>query len=197
MSIRDPDSEEVPRIYTSFADFERDELRRLESIPVPVAEDNAPATEDDKVTEDDVPVAEDLRPVLSTAPAARRTSTRVTPASLRAEGILEIGRATGTSALFVRTRVKLHLLHANSLPDRALDDYAVALAVNWIEDHGLPSCEVASNLGVGWPTLRLALAKAGYTRLSPAAYDQLGDARASRKLGNRRGRLVHSAAASA
>jgi hypothetical protein len=117
---------------------------------------------------------------------------RVTPASLRAEGILEIGCATGTSLLFVLTRVKFHIFHAGSLPDRTLDGYAVELAVNWIEN-GLRSFEVAGNLGVSPETLRHALARAGYERLTPAQNQQLADARKAHKLGNRRGRLVRVA----
>jgi hypothetical protein len=119
-----------------------------------------------------------------------RSIARVTPTSLRAEGIVEVGRASNTSLLFVLTKEKLHVFHASALPDRKLDDYAVALAVNWIES-GLPSFEVARNLGVGEPTLRHALADAGYARLSPLAYEQRANARMKRKLGNRRGRLVH------
>jgi hypothetical protein len=169
---------EVPRIYPSFAEFEREERRRLglDSIPAPII---------------DKPVTEDLHPVRrsATAPAASRPVTRVTPASLRAEGVLEIGRATGTSVLFVRTCVKLHLLHSTSLPDRELDDYAVMLAVNWIEDHGLPSYEVARNLAVSETTLRTALVKAGYERVTPLQHEALAHARASRKIGNRRGHL--------
>ena len=121
----------------------------------------------------------------------------ITPASLRAEGILEMGCAQGTSILFVRTLVKLHLFHATWLPDRQLDDYAVSLAVTWIEGHGLPSYEVAKNLGVSENTLRRALTKAGYERLTPKQHGQLANARASRKFGNRRGRLVRAPEAAA
>lgn len=164
-----------PRVYTSFVDFERDERRRL-GLPEEAVAALAPAP---------------VPPCRSTA------RTAVTPASLRAEGVLEIGCAPGTSVLFVRTRVKLHLIHSTSLPDRVLDDYAVMLAVNWIEDHGLPSCVVAKNLGVNQNTLRHALTKAGYARLSAsdAQHKQLASARASRKFGNRRGRLVRVNAA--
>ena len=66
--------------------------------------------------------------------------------------------------LYVRTRLKLHLLHVTWLPDRRLDDYAVSLAMNWIEGHGLPSYVVADNLGVNENTLRKALLAAGYER---------------------------------
>jgi hypothetical protein len=179
---------EVPRIYTSFAEFEREELLRLglDSMPVP-----APVPIIDK------PIIEDLHPVLrpATTPTTPRPVTRgVTPASLRAEGILEIGGATGTSVLFVRTRAKLHLFHSTSLPDRALDDYAVALAVNWIEGHGLPSYEVARNLGVSESALRKALVSAGYERVTPAQHEALTHARAARRFGNRRGRLARVSA---
>lgn len=164
-----------PRVYASFAAFEREELRRLGltvwSAPRPV-----------------------LPPAMSVAPAPASRS-RITPESLRAEGILEIDRAQGTSVLFVRTRVKIHLLHSTWLPDRQLDDYAVNLAVTWIEDHGLPSCEVAKNLGVSEPTLRRALTAAGYERLSPEQHGQLAGARSARTFGNRRGRLVSTSKA--
>ena len=130
---------------------------------------------------------------MSVVPAPSRP--RVTPELLRAEGILEIGCATGTSVLFVRTRVKLHLIHSTWLPDRQLDDYAVSLAVTWIEDHGLPSYEVAKNLGVSETTLRRALTAAGYERLSPEQHEQLSRARSARTFGNRRGRLVRASKA--
>lgn len=118
-----------------------------------------------------------------------RSAPRVTPASLRAEGILEIGRATDTSVLFVLTREKLHVFHELSLPERALDDYAVQLAVNWIES-GIPGYEVARNLGISEVTLQRGLTAAGYMRLSPSQQEQKTHARAARKLG-KRGRLVH------
>lgn len=122
----------------------------------------------------------------------RKVRVRITPSSLRAEGILEIGCALGTSLLFVRTRLKLHLLHATWLPDRQLDTYAVNLAVAWIETQGLSSRAVAKNLGVSDATLRRALTTAGYERLSPALQAQLAQARSARKFGNRRGRLVRA-----
>ena len=136
-----------------------------------------------------------LSPAMGVVPApspSRSVAARVTPESLRAEGILEIGCANGTSVLFVRTRVKLHLLHSTWLPDRQLDDYAVSLAVTWIEGHGLPSYEVAKNLGVRETTLRHALTEAGYDRLSPEQHAQRAGARSVRKFGNRRGRLVRA-----
>ena len=114
---------------------------------------------------------------------------RVTPASLRAEGILEIGRATNTSVLFVLTNQKLHLFHELSLPERPLDDYAVQLAVTWIES-GVPAFKIARGLGVSTPSLQRALESAGYFRLSPSQLEQKTHARAARKLG-RRGKLVH------
>lgn len=187
----------IPRIYTSFAAFERDELRRLGLTAWP-----APVVAEPDVAEPVVPPptlvpVEHALPVLPAAvslvPAPARTT--VTPAALRAEGILEIGRVQGTSVLFVQTRVKLHLLHSTWLPDRQLDDYAVSLAVTWIEGHGLPSCTVANNLGVSETTLRNALTKAGYERLSPAQHAALAVARSARKLGNRRGRLARTSVA--
>lgn len=116
----------------------------------------------------------------------------VTVAALRAEGVVEVGRAAGTSVLFVRTRVKIHLIHATSLPDRALDAYAVQLAVTWIDGHGLPGHEVAQNLGVNEATLRKELASAGYERTLAWRYP----ARKSRGRGGRGnrggGKLRHS-----
>lgn len=201
----------IPRIYTSFAEFERDELRRLglTAWPTPVAAASVvvePPVAGQRAAEPvvgpvvPVPVLPVLVPVLpalpvlppavSLVPAPARTT--VTPTTLRAEGILEIGRVQGTSVLFVQTRAKLHLFHSTWLPDRQLDDYAVNLAVTWIEGHGLPSCTVANNLGVSETTLRNALTKAGYERLSPAQHAALAVARSARKLGNRRGRLVRA-----
>jgi hypothetical protein len=176
---------EVPRVYTSFADFERDELQRLglTAWPAPPAPIAPAVTYDPPAKLMLCLPTTSVRPVLRPAP-------RVTPTSLRAEGILEMGSATGTSLLFVRTRVKLHLFHATWLPDRQLDDYAVRLAVTWIEDHGLPSCTVAKNLGVSETTLRVALAKAGYARLTPLQSAQRIHARS--KIGGRRGRLVRT-----
>lgn len=186
----------VPRIYTSFADFERDELRRLGLTAWPVAPiADPPVTIADPIV-DTLPAAlvpvpaalPVLPPAVSIVPAPSRTT--VTPTLLRAEGILEIGCAQGTSVLYVRTRVKLHLLHTTWLPDRRLDDYAVSLAVTWIEGHGLPSYEVANNLGVSAATLRNALAAAGYERLNPKQQAALAVSRSARRLGNRRDRLM-------
>lgn len=130
----------------------------------------------------------------------KRSGDRVTPASLRAEGIVEIGCAIGTSLLYVLTKKKLHMFHASGLPDRALDAYAVALAVSWIEN-GLPSFEVAANLGISQPTLQHALTAAGYERLTMSENARLAlskneqRARAKMQRGNRRGKLVHVGAA--
>jgi hypothetical protein len=176
-------SDEIPRVYTSFAEFEREELRRLGLTAWPAQTLASPPAV--------LPALPVLPLAMSVVPApSRPVITKVTPESLRAEGILEIGRAKETSVLFVRTRLKLHLLHSTWLPDRQLDNYAVSMAVTWIEDHGLPSYEVAKNLGVSETTLRSALTAAGYERLSPERHAQLAEARSARKFGNRRGRLV-------
>jgi hypothetical protein len=103
----------------------------------------------------------------------------VTVAQLRAEGIRELGAVPRSSALYVLTNAKLHLFHARDLPDRDLDAYAVNLAVAWIGD-GKTSHDTANDLGVSEPTLRKALASAGYERTETA--------------GNRRGKLVRRAA---
>jgi len=198
---------EIPRLYTSFVEFERDERRRLGLPELPAVTDLpvpaklpaviAPVRDAAAVT---VP-----RPFVRVAlpkPTARISIDHLTPASmtdLRSEGIEEIGCAPGTSVLFVRTRKGLHVLHATWVPERQLDDYAVRLAVTWIEGHGMPSCAVAKNLGISEPALRKALLAAGYDRLSPELLAQRAGARAARKIGNRKGRLVrtHSAEASA
>lgn len=190
----------IPRIYTSFAEFERDELRRLglPAEPLHNAEPPAPPRADPPAA---VVAAEPppalvpvllpvLPPAVSLVPAPSRST--ITPSALCAEGILEIGCVQETSVLYVRTRVKLHLLHTTWLPDRRLDAYAVDMAVTWIEGHGLPSCEVADNLGVSEATLRNALTSAGYERLSPKQHAALAVARSARKFGNRRGRLVRT-----
>ena len=123
---------------------------------------------------------------------AAGSRTEVTPASLRAEGVLEVGRAAGMSVLYVLTRVKLHLLHLTWVPDRRLDDYAITLALNWIEN-GMPSYEVAGNLGVQEDTLRHALLAAGYERALPVARGRSKKGARS----NRRGRFMRRAVAHA
>lgn len=177
---------DIPRIYTSFAEFERDERRRLGLPELPELPE--------------APMPKALAPRAARAEVKPRKPAgvvvgHVTPASLRDEGVLEIGCAPGTSVLYVRTRVKLHVLHATWLPDRQLDDYAVRLAVAWIQDQGLSNGEVAKNLGVSENTLRQALTAGGYERSSPAQQQTLVRARAARKFGNRRGRLVRASAA--
>jgi len=185
---------EPPRVYNSFAEFERDERERLglEALPDPGVEVARAAS----------PVARAARTqgsVSLSAPLARSRSSvghaHVTPEALRAEGVLEVGCATGTSVLYVLTRAKLHLLHVTWVPDRQLDDYAVALAMNWIEGHGMPSYEVASNLGVSESTLRQALLAAGHERATTAAVASKRSERARR--GNRRGRFMRRVSASA
>lgn len=109
--------------------------------------------------------------------------------TLRDEGVLEIGGIVGTSFVYVTTRVRTCLFHAAELPRRRLDGYGAQLAIQWIE-MGAASCRVAADLGVTEPELRRALRDAGYARLSPAAMEQRASARAARKIGNRRGRLV-------
>jgi hypothetical protein len=122
----------------------------------------------------------------------------ITAAQLRAEGVIEVGCAPQTSVLFVMTSAKLHLFHANRIPDRTLDDYAIRLAVTWIE-YGFTSYEVAQNLGVDDRHLQEALLEAGYQRKSlwdggpregfKKRYAKQGKA-AKKRRGNRRGRLV-------
>jgi hypothetical protein len=122
-----------------------------------------------------------------------KASPKVSPSALLAEGVFEVGRPSGTSLLFVLTESRLLVLHASSLPDRVLDDYAVQLAVSWIIHQGISSAFVARYyLCVSQDTLRRALADAGYRRLSSERHEDLARARASRRFGNRRGRLVRS-----
>jgi hypothetical protein len=174
---------EIPRIYTSFADFERDERRRLGLPELPELPE--------------APTPKALAPRAAPAVAKPRQPAglvvgHITAASLRDEGVLEIGCAPGTSVLYVRTRVKLHIIHTTWMPDRHLDDYAVRLAVAWIQDQGMSNIEVAKNLGVNENTLRKALTTAGFERVSAAQQETLVRARAARKFGNRRGRLVQT-----
>lgn len=187
------DEPEDLRVYTSFAEFERAELARrgLTAWPAcaPVDSPPTPAPETAANTSALIPAPLAILPAVA---AKERGRTVVTAESLRAEGILEIGCAAGTSVLYVRTQLKLHVLHATWLPDRRLDDYAVSLAVAWIENQGMPSYEVAKNLGVSETTLRGALTAAGYERLTPEQHANLARARSARKIGNRRGRLVRS-----
>ena len=185
-----------PRVYASFAEFEhvdRDYLTTLAAASHVPAPSGSGACLTALVVTRHAPLAQ----VVLTEPKRVRSATprtRLTPAGLRAEGVLEIGRVTGTCMLYVRTRVKLYLMHETWLPDRRLDDYAVRLALNWLENHGLPSYEVASNLGVNHATLRQALLEAGYERAlsterKPKMNGQL-------KIGNRRGRFMRRGTAS-
>lgn len=187
---------EIPRIYASFAEFERDERMRrglpaaptLPELPAPHTALVKPMPSAIVTTPRTFVTVAKLKP---TACISISHLTEESMTTLRAEGILEIGRATGTSVVFVRTRQRLHFLHATWVPDRQLDEYAVRLAVTWIEGHGLPSCAVAKNLGISEPVLRKALSAAGYERLDPARHAQLADARSARKPG-KRGRLVRT-----
>ena len=115
---------------------------------------------------------------------------KVSAADLRAEGILDVGCASGTSVLYVRTRRRLHLFHVQSMPDRALDDYAIQLAVTWI-DMGASLEQVARNLGVDDRNLSRDLAAAGYVRLRSPAVQQRCHARLHG--GNRRAKLMRVA----
>ena len=196
LAVVDPD---MLRLYTSFAEFERDERMRrglpaaptLPDLPAPK---NAPSAVVKPPSTAIVPTPRPFVTLAKPKPTACISISHLTEESitaLRAEGILEIRRATDTSVVFVRTRQRLHLLHATWVPDRQLDEYAVRLAVTWIEGHGLPSCAVAKNLGISEPVLRKALSAAGYERLDPARHAQLADARSARKPG-KRGRLVRT-----
>jgi len=184
-----------PRIYSSFTEFEREERLLLglppivESLPAPSIE--LPPTEE-LAMQPIITLPATVTPTTKTLAPPPGKPAPVTARSLRSEGILEIGSAGGTSVLYVRTRVKLHLLHVTWLPERVLDDYAVQLAMVWIQGHGMSSADVAHNLGVGQDTLRKALAAAGYERANPTQYQALVVARGARKMANRRGRLVRA-----
>jgi hypothetical protein len=177
------------RVYGSFAEWENAERIRL-GLP-PRAEASAvPDVQAPQLPSAETPI---VLPRLKRQQKRRRRPesipfTDVTPAMLRAEGICEIGRAQGTSVLFVLTRVKLHLFHTTWLPDRQLDDYAVTLAMSWIENCGLSSGEVAGNLGVNEVTLRQAFLAAGYERAAPMVR------RSSTTRVNRRGRFMQRSA---
>lgn len=90
---------------------------------------------------------------------------KISPGQLRDEGVIDIGRARGTAVCFVRTARGLHLFHAKLLPDRALDSYAISLAVNWLE-LGHSADWVASNFDVNATHLTAELERAGYQRIS-------------------------------
>lgn len=112
----------------------------------------------------------------------------ISPAQLRAEGVLEVGCAVG-SVLFVRTRVRVHLFRAPDLPDRDLDDYGAARAIHLLEE-GFTAGDVTQRMGISFKTLALALATRGYERM---ALNDLGprkgaDARLREK--HRRGRQL-------
>jgi hypothetical protein len=109
----------------------------------------------------------------------------VTPSELRAEGVFEVGRAPGTGFLFVVTEERVLLFHVGSLPDRRLDDYAIELALSWIEWQGVSAAAVAGYLGVSQETLRNALVQAGHQRHSAAQLEHYAHARMSRKFGPR------------
>jgi hypothetical protein len=178
-----------PRVYASFMEFERDDRDCLVTladgplVPVPSGAQLTTALVLSR--------HESSARVVSAKPKRelpKTPRTRLSPAGLRAEGVLETGRPPGTGMLYVRTRVKLYLMHETWLPDRRLDDYAVRLALNWLENHGLPSYEVASNLGVNDATLRQALLEAGYERALPAQHASRMNKTLT--IGNRRGRFM-------
>lgn len=126
----------------------------------------------------------------------RQRKREIRPSDLRAEGVVEIGAAPGTSVLYVRTIGKLYLFHPSYLRDRALDAYAVELAVRWLED-GISGAQVAGNLGVDQATVQRALSDAGYERLNRSPSERRGHDRVSQRLGNRRGsHIVRRAVAS-
>lgn len=192
--------DQIPRIYTSFAEFEREERARLglpsllESTPEPDVQLACVAAQPSAAH---AIVAKTQAPTKRVQVRAHVAHTQITPAALRAEGVLEVGRAIGTSVLYVRTREKLHLLHTTWLPDRRLDDYAVSLAMSWIENYGLPSYEVANNLGVTDTTLRQALLAAGYERVISEQDASKSRATKGTNRSNRRGRFMRREAAHA
>jgi len=170
------------RIYTSFAAFDRDERMRLGLEPLA---ETLPEPSCAGLTTTDSGEPKGMQSAIAPAKISPTAPTKISPTALRAEGVLEIGRVSGTGILFVRTHVKLYLMHTAWLPDRRLDDYAIALAVNWIENHGLPDYEVAGNLGVDGKTLREALRAAGYERVAAVSKTD-----APLKRGNRHGRFM-------
>ena len=116
-------------------------------------------------------------------------NSKTTAAKLRAEGVVFVGRAEGTSLLYVRTKERFYVFHTCSVPERALDAYAVELAVNWIEN-GLSAEAVARNLAVTPANLSAALKRAGYVHQITPNGLRLRASRADKKFGNRRGPLI-------
>ena len=93
----------------------------------------------------------------------RRTAKAITVSQLRDEGVIELGAVE--SILYVRTRVKLHILHADQVPHRALDAYAIELVKTRLE-LGISLAEIAEGLGVSRVHALRALQAQGYTKPS-------------------------------
>lgn len=89
------------------------------------------------------------------------TTTRgsITYAQLRAEGVREIGRIQ--SIVFCVTSRGLRLFHADAIPHRPFDAYAIELATNML-DWGHSSVDVANGMGVTESHLVAELKRAGY-----------------------------------
>ena len=108
-----------PRVYASFAELERVEHRCLMTAIVatytPLLEVSLRGTRTTGACPQSTAIV-----IASRAPQALSTSrrarpkvpcTRLSPARLRAEGVLEIGRVPDTGILYVQTQVKFYLLH--------------------------------------------------------------------------------------
>jgi len=80
---------------------------------------------------------------------------------LRNEGVFEVGRALGTSELFVVTDERVFLCHVQAVPARRLDSYGADVAVALLQC-GTPLRELASGLGVTEDDLRSATRARGY-----------------------------------
>lgn len=58
---------------------------------------------------------------------------KVSPSDLRAEGVVDLGGVTDTSVLFVRTKVSVHLFHAELMPPRKLDAWGISKVIERLE----------------------------------------------------------------
>lgn len=83
----------------------------------------------------------------------------ISPTELRAEGVLELGCVGGT--LFVLTNKCLHLFHVLELPQRKLDAWGVARAIDRLRSGQVLFAELAHELGIHKDRLREDLYAAG------------------------------------
>lgn len=105
-----------PRVYASFAEFERVEHSclmttaatthaPLPDVPLRCTRPTAACGQSTAL------VVENRTPSKGKRVRSKIHCPRLTPARLRAEGVLEIGSVPDTSILYVQTQVKFYLLH--------------------------------------------------------------------------------------